>query len=441
MHNDEEALMGRVRQACAAVGVFALAVGAPVRAELAATAEAGIGYSDNIRRTASDQIEESIGTVGLNLDWRERTRRLRGDAAVDLSYFEYLDDTFESEVVGTANGSLTLGIVPETLHWVFEDTFGQAQSDPFAPVTPESRENLNFFSTGPDLIARFGATGFGRIFGRWSKTSYETSPLDAERTTGGISVGRRASSRTELTLNAVTERITFDQPLTPDYDRKNVFVGYELDAARTLLTADLGYTWLDRDGAEDTTGSALVNIAVQRELSASSLLHLTLGSQLGDAGDSLRDALGGEVVGGGGQITATSDPFENRIASLQWQFARNRTGFSLGASWNQERYETQTQFNRARYVYTATFSRQLARTLDLQLITTLSDEQFENVDLETEELQFGVTLSWRAWRTLGWRLLLERYDRDASNGLGEYQEHRAFLTLAYYWGDPLARSQ
>jgi hypothetical protein len=432
--------MGRVRQACAAVGVATLTVCASARAEVAATADVGVGYSDNIRRTETNEVNETIGAAGLNLDWRERTRRLRGDATIDLSYFEYLDDTFDSEVVGTGNGSLTLGIVPDTLHWVVEDTFGQARSDPFAPVTPDNREDLNYFSTGPDLIVRFGDTGFGRVFGRWSSTNYETSPLDAERTTGGISIGRRASSRTELTLNGVTERVTFDNPLSPDYDRKSVFAGYKLDAARTSLTADLGYTWLDRDGSDDTTGSALVNITAARELSAASLLRLTLSSQLGDAGESLRGALSGEVVGGGGQITASSDPFENRLASLQWQFARNRTGFGLGVSWNQERYETQTLFDRTRYSYTASFSRQLSRTLDLELIATLDNEQFENVDLDTDEARFGVTLSWRAWRALGLRLLVERSDRNTSNGLGEYQENRAFLRLAYYWGDPLARS-
>lgn len=433
--------MVRVWQACAAAGVVALAAWSPARAELAATAEAGIGYSDNIRRTDAGETNETIGTAGVSLDWRERKRRLRGDATIDLSYFEYLDNTFESEVVGTGDGSLELGIFPETLHWVVEDTFGQARSDPFAPVTPDNREDLNYFSTGPDLMLRFGASGFGRVFGRWSKTSYEISPLDAERTSGGFAVGRRASSRSELTLNAINEQVTFDQGTSSDYDRKSAFVGYRLDAARTLLTTDLGYTWLDRDGAQDTSGSALVNITAQRELSASSLLRLTLGTQLGDAGDALRGALGGEVVGGGSQITATSDPFENRLVSLSWQFSRNRTGFSLGAAWNEDRYETRTEFDRTRYSYVATVSRLLSRTLDLQLQASLDNEQFDNVDLNTDEVHYAATLNWRAWRTLGLRLLVERYDRNSSNGLGEYNENRAFVTLAYYWGDRLARGQ
>jgi hypothetical protein len=417
----------------AAAGLAALVLSAPAQADLTAVAEAGVGYSDNIGRVPTDETDETIGTVGLELDWRERTRRIRGDAIVDLSYYEYLDDTYESEIIGTANGTLALAIVPETLQWVFQDSFGQAQSDPFAPMTPETREDLNYFTTGPDLTVRFGSTGFGRLFGRWSTTTYEESPLDSERTTGGLAIGRRASPRSELSLNAVTESVDFDAAINTDFDRDSVFVGWNLDASRTTIDAQLGYTWLERDGG-DKSGNALVNVIVTRDLSASSLLELTVGTQLGDAGDSLRNELQGNVVGGGTEITATADPFENRVVSLEYRFTRGRNGFSVGAAWNQEDYETLAQLDRTMWAYTATFSRRLASTVDFQLLGSIESEDFDNVDLESDETRLAAILNWRAWRTLGLRLLVERFDRDTSNGTGEYQENRAFLTLAYYWG-------
>lgn len=430
--------MGHMRRkwvaAPAAAGVMALIVGGPARAEINASAEAGIGYSDNIRRVAEDETSETIGTMGLDLLWQERTRRLRGDATVDLSYYEYVDNTFDSELVGTANGSLALGIVPETLNWVVQDSFGQAQFDPFAASTPETRENLNYFSTGPDLTVRLGSTGFGRLFGRWSSTNYETSPLDAERTSAGAAVGRRASPRSELSLNAVTESIDFDNPLNRDYDRDSVFVGWRLNASRTTIDANLGYTWLDRDGG-DKQGNALVSINIARELTAASTLRMTLSQQLGDAGDSLRAQLTGNVVGGGaGQITATSDPFKNQLVSLDWSYTRGRTSFSLGASHSQDDYEVASQFNRKRNDVTAGLSRRIASSLTLDLRATLEKEKFTNADQENEEFRVGATLNWRAWRTLGMRLLVERYDRDASGGTSDFVENRAFLTLAYYWG-------
>lgn len=430
--------MGRVLHswvaAPAAAGVMALVAIAPAHAELHGNAEAGVGYSDNIGRVPANETDETIGTVGLELDWTERTRRIRGDATVDLSYFEYLDNTYDSEVLGTANGTLALGIVPETLQWVFQDSFGQAQADPFAPTTPATREDLNYFSTGPDLTVRLGSTGFGRLFGRWSSTTYERSPLDSKRTTAGVALGRRASPRSELSLNAVTESVDFDQASNTDFDRDSVFVGWNLDASRTVIDAQLGYTWLERDGG-DKTGNALVNVVITRDLSASSVLALTLGTQLGDAGDSLRTELQGGVVGSGGtQVTATADPFEQRLASLEWRYNRGRTGFSLGASWTDDDYETQSQLNRTRQVYSASVSRRLASAVDFELFGTLENEDFDSTDLSSDELRLGAVLNWRAWRTLGLRLTAERYDRDTSNGTGEYQENRAFLTLAYYWG-------
>ncbi|MBL8266088.1 hypothetical protein [Steroidobacter sp.] len=419
---------------------MALVVGAPVQAEISASAEAGVGYSDNITRVPTNESSETIGTVGLDLVWQERTRRLRGNAVVDLSYFEYMDNTYDSELTGTANGMLAFGIVPETLTWVVQDSFGQAQSDPFLAATPDTREDLNYFSTGPDLTLRFGSAGFGRLFGRWSSTTYETSPFDAKRTTAGLSVGRRASARSELSLNAITESIDFDDADNTDYDRDSVFVGWQLDAARTTIDAQLGYTWLKRDG-DEKDGTAMVNVGVTREISAASRLRLSVSQQLGDAGDSLRSQLSGNVVGAAGQITATSDPFESRVASAEWMYSRGRSGFSLGVSRGKDQYETLTQFDRTRLTYTAGLSRRLSPTLDFDLRATLENEDYANSNAETDELRVSATLNWRAWRRMGLRLLIERYDRDASGTssgsggrTGEFQENRAFLTLAYHWG-------
>lgn len=428
--------VSRAALAAQLTGVSALALSAGAWADLNVRVEAGLGHSDNISRLPANEVDDSIGVVGLALDWTERSRRLRADVEVDVSYFDYLDNTFDSEVVGTGNGSLSVGILPDTFHWVVADTFGQALGDPFAPVTPGNREDINYFTTGPDLMLRLGSAGFARLFGRWSATTYENSPLDSQRSSVGASLGRRPSSRTELSLNAVREQVEFDDVGASDYDRDSIFLGYSVDGGRTQLSAEAGYTWLERDAAQ-RTGSALINLSVIREMSAASSLQLTLGTQLGDAGDALRSALDGSVVGAG-QVVATADPFENRLASLLWSLDRNRTAFELGATWNQDRYETQRQFDRSRWVYDARLTRRMTRTVDLQLLASLQQEDFDSVALSTEELRFGAVLNYNGWRTLGLSLRAERYDRSASGAAsidtqGDYTENRVFLTLAYRW--------
>lgn len=401
----------------------------PAWAALDYGVEAGVGYSDNIARVDVAETDETIGTLGLDLSWTEHTRRLDGNATVDLSYFEYLDNTFDSEVVGTADGLLVLGILPERFTWLFQDSFGQAQSDPFAPSTPETRENLNYFTTGPTLNFNFGSSTSLRLTGRYSATQYERTPLDAERTSVGAALARQLSASSEVAFNVVEEGVDFDAPASTDYDRRNAFLSYQLDGARTDISAEAGYTWQERDdpGSEDTGGS-LLNLSVSRELSASSTVHLQLGTQLTDAGEALRGSLESGAAGGS-RITASSDPFENRRVSLSWDFSRNRTGLSLGASWNEDRYEEQTQFDRTRMAYEAQFTRRLSPNLDFGLLATMSDEDFDTAGLDAEEVSFGTNLTWRPGRTLGFRLSVDRYDRNTSNGSGEYVENRVFLTV------------
>lgn len=403
------------------------------RADLTYGVEAGLGYSDNIQRVDTAETDEKIGTLGLDLSWFEDTQRLDADVLVDLSYFEYLDDTFDSEVIGVADGFVSLGIIPERFTWMIQDTYGQAQTDPFAPITPDNREDINFFTTGPDLTLRFGSAVSARMFGRYSVTTYEESPLDAERTSAGATLTYQLSQRSSTALSAVREQIDLDAAGSPDYDRDSAFVSYTLTGARTDIALDLGYTWVDPSDGEET-GGLLADLSISRDLSESSTLRLEIGSHFSDAGESLRGALAGGAVGGA-DITASGDPFESRSAFLRWTFARNRTGASLGAGRYEDEYETQTLLDRTRTAYEASVSRRLTQDVEIEFVALLNDEEFENTGLTSEELNVLARCSWNFGRRMGLALSLERADRNTSDGVGEYTENRAFLTLTYGAGD------
>lgn len=426
-----------VRAAC--VGMLAVgALGASTAsAELLFGAQVGVGHSDNITRVREGEVDETIGTAAVDLAWREQRRRLDLDVVADLAFFEYLDDTYDSEVLGTADATMVFGIVPERITWFVQDSFGQAYIDPFEAVTPDTRENLNYFTTGPDLALRFGATAALRLFGRYSTVQYEDSPLDSERVVAGLALARELSTRAELALNATTESIEFDTLPGADYDRHSAFLSYRIDGARGSLRAEGGYTWLDRSTLE-SSGGALLRLDLTRELSAASVLALSAGTQITDTSDLMRVSAAGEPVGGSVALTATSDPFENRFGSVEWRFSKRRTQFTLGAAWNDDRYEQEREFDRTRWVYAASFSRELSRTLSLLLRVDLADEDFGTTGFDAEELRAAAVLSWQFGRDFALNLLGERVDRSTSTGEGQFIENRAFVTLGYR---PAARTQ
>jgi hypothetical protein len=397
------------------------------RADVAYEVLTGVGHSNNITRVEERPIDETTASVGLNLEWDEKSRHIEGDALVDLSYVEYLEDTYDGEVLGHATADIDFGIVPERFHWQVSEDFGQAQTDPFAPVTPETRENINYFTTGPDFFLHFGQAMSAELFGRYSSTNYEDSPLDAQRTSLGFAVGRDVSELSHVALNFIADESTFDDG-APGYERRNAYLSYELQpGGRMAITSNLGYTWLQMDGSDDVDGGILLDLSISRQMTSSSLLTLTAAHEFSDAGESLSASGGGEFE----QITASADPFESSDASLEWSFNRNRTSMELSVAYNERAYETQVEFDSTRMFYRVDFGRVMRPTLTANLFATLTDEEFEISGDEAKELSFGATFDWDFGRHMGLRLRLERFDRSTTASGNDFEENRVILEFTF----------
>lgn len=409
------------------VAALALLGATAAHAQVTFEVAAGLGHSDNISRVEDGEIDETLASLGIDLQWQEKTRRLDGDVLVDLSYVEYLENTYDGEIVGTADANLNFAIIPERFQWVVQDSFGQAQSDPFTPVTPENRENINYFTTGPDFFLRFGQSMTAQLFGRYSDTRYETSPLDAQRTTLGFAVGRDLSARSRAALNFVADDSRFDEEGVTDYKRRSAFLSYDLDGGgRTTINSRVGYSWLEMDG-RDEDGGLLLDLSISRDMTSSSTIELSLSQEFSDAGEALSDVTGG----GTNQITASADPFESSEVSLGWSFNRNRTSLGAQVAYNERSYETQTNFDSERIYYSLNLGRVLRPTLRFDLIGTYATEDFENAGTETDDWSVGITLDWRFGRQIGMRLRAERTGRSSTAPGGDYLENRAFLEFTY----------
>jgi hypothetical protein len=407
------------------LGLLGLFGACAAHADVAYQVSTGIGHSDNISRVDEGAIDETLASVGLLVDWEERSRRISGEAQINMNYVEYLEDTYEGEVLGTATGNVDFGIIPERLHWLVEDSFGQARTDPFDPVTPDNRENINYFTTGPDLRLRFGPAMTANLYGRYSDTRYEDSPLNAERVSAGLALGRDLSERSNVAINYSNDESTFDQAAQSDYERQAAFLSYVLGTGgRTTVNSRLGYSWLEMESGEES-GGMLIDVEISRQLTTSSSITLTAGRNFSDAGESL-----GGPAGGMTEITASADPFENTEAAIDWTFARRRTSFGFGVAFDERVYETQSQFDSKSVYYRADFTRQLRSTLRFETHASLRSEKFDN-GVETDDVTIEALLDWRFGRHVGLQFRLERSSRSSSPSTGEYDENRAYIGLTF----------
>lgn len=399
--------------------------------ELSYGVEVGVGTSDNIRRVPDGEESETILTTGVELAVLREEGRLHSNVDVDLSYFDYQDDTYDSEVTGIANADLRYLFVPGRFEWALIDSFGQAEMDPFAASTPDNRENVNYFTTGPDFTARLGSAGSLTLFGRYSATRFEESNFDDERLLGGLSFGRELSARSELSVNATAERVEFDDETAgSNYDRQSAFLRYDIEGARTTIGMEAGYTEIHDNGS--TSSSPLFELDVSRDLSGRSVLTFNGGIRSSDASTALRSGIeaGGGLPTGPDQISST-DPFESRHAALGWHYTAQRTEFQLSVGYEENEYESSSALDRERQFLTASASRQLTPRLTLRAQGTVGSSDFNSADQDEDETQLGLYLSWNATGRLFVELEIENFSRDSSDPLTEFEETRAFLRLAW----------
>jgi hypothetical protein len=419
------------------LAVLALGSGSVVRAQEVDTSygvRVGVGNTDNIRRTDTDKSDETIALAGVNFSLAQDSRRLNADATGDFSYLNYLDDVYDDEVVGSFSGQARLGIVPERFEWRLSDNFGQTSQQAFRPATPENRENINYFTTGPSLVIGAGSATRLTLDGSYSNVGYETSPLDSDRLGGRVGLVRQLSSSASASLNVNYQDVDFkEDALNTDFDTSEAFVRYDVKGSRTSLGVDLGYTQVEQE--QQKSSGTLFRLQASRRLSPAATLGLSLGREFSDAGNLFQQLsqLQSTQAGPGGiqPVQSTSDPFTNTYGTLGWYLVRNRTEFGVSVARFEEDYEQDVLRDRTRTTLSASFRRNLTPALEFLASLDRTEEEYGVSSQDFSELYGTMLLSWQLGRHMSIEFQYERVDRGSDSLVDEYVENIGWVRIGY----------
>jgi len=398
-------------------------------AEIEATVRVGVGYSDNIARTETNKIDETLGTVGLEFAATREEGRLTGRFGADVEYISYFDSTFDDDFYGRADLLGDFAIVRDVFSWRVENSWGQVRRDPFEVINPGNVENINYFATGPDLTLRFGPRTRMLVSGRWSDTAYQDTPRDFNRLSGSLAFERSLSDRASLSLNASTASIEYDDALFGnDYDAHEFFGRFRAEGVRTRLQFDAGYTEIEDD--IDSTGNPLLRIEVERDVSPRSTLRLAAGTEFSDAG---RLFQGGGLDSGVSDVIGAGSAFERRYIGLGWTLDAQRTRFGAGVDYREEIYDDLGTLDRDVTSFYANLERSLTEVLRFGLGLRYEMEQYDSGELDDDRLRLNGNVGWDIIQRLVLSFEYEYFQGDSNTPLREYDESRAWLRLGYRW--------
>ncbi len=400
--------------------------------------DAGVTETDNVTLVENNKVSQTIALVDADFALKQQTRLFEADAKGDFSYLDYLQSAYGAQLLGRFDGSLRAALIPQKLTWFVQDDFGQSALDPFQPVTPTNLENVNYFSTGPDLTLNLGRTGFFDLSARYARVQYQTSPLNSNRAQGSIAVGDQLSAASSVSLNADTERVLFaDTALSQDFDRTNAFLRYALQGARMALSVDLGGTRVEN--SHDSTTGGLARVTVSRKLSPSATVTFMAGHLLTDVGSAFSSLQGGAIgTVGTAPAPQSASTYTDNYVSGEWEYVRGRTTVGLSGRYERDTYSGDEVLDNNRGGGEFRVTRQLSRAFDAQLLGRLYKTDYTHESVVTVigspnyyDQLIAASLAWHLGRGLEVRLRAEHDARVTTGNDTGYKDNRVTLTVGY----------
>ena len=116
-------------------------------------ADTGLIYTDNVTRVQNGS-GDTLALLGLVADTSRQGPRVDYRLASDIALVKYLRSSYQTQPFGYLDGTGDFWIVPGFFSWTGRETYTQTIIDPFAPVTPDNLEAINYVTTGPRFTLR-----------------------------------------------------------------------------------------------------------------------------------------------------------------------------------------------------------------------------------------------------------------------------------------------
>ena len=390
----------------------------------------GASYTDNLLRDEAGPVEESIASAGATVDLSGESRRFNAFLVGDVVYQRYASGDYDNETRPNLHGYLDFHFVPDVFSWTFEDRYGQLVTDPFGADTLFNRENVNRFSTGPNLTLEFPGGNALDITSRYTDTDFEVSDSDNERISTNAGLIHSLSASRKVSVHFVSETIEYDLPAFQDFDRREAYLQFESTISRGTLDISVGANEVEYES--EPIRKPLYSFSLIRKLTKLLTMSLDYDRRIVDAGDqfgrSSDDVLDADNSQG---ITPIGDTYETEEFSFGVGRVKGRSQTSIGVYHAEDRYRTATNFDGTRTGLTAGYELAVGSLWTFGVSGYLENRDFRNADFEDDNLELTVTFERRLTRTLGLQFEYRRVDRDSPSESNTYTENRYSLNLTF----------
>ena len=347
--------------------------------------QTGIGFSDNIRRAARNEVDTAYLDFGSTFDWAAASRRTRAALDGALIYREFERQSEDSILLGDVEALVELDIFSDVLRWSISDRFGQARVDDFLPGSPGNLQNINTFNTGPTLTLPLGRRSEFELQGEFSVRTFEdVTRADSELRQGRIRYRRLLSPQSSVGIAYQTRQIEFKNPGSSEFDVDSYFLTVDLDKTARSINVEIGFDSADTNRGIDEGLRA--RIAVAQKIGAYSSFELEMGREITENGGLLNDSTV-EVFARQDQLNAIDDLLRRTTLQAGFRIDRPRLNAGVSVGWIDDEFDTQELNDIERYIANLQIERRMSRRHSLGLAAMFQRRDFAVAGERNDEWQ------------------------------------------------------
>ena len=397
-------------------------------AELGFTIAEGIESTDNANLTSANEVRETIYTTELGVTLNQDSPKQDTRIEFLTEYRDYRNNIFDDENVPSLSATVDWTVVPGRFTWILQDVLTQEEIDGLEAATPDNKQDVNNFTTGPDFFFRITQTDAIQVGLRYTDSYFEETDEDSERYSQSIGWQHELSSRTGVSLNFENEAVEFDDNiLNEDFDRQDLFIRLDTQQAKNQFQFEIGATSIDRDRGEDGD-EPLARFSWNRRLSDRSSLDVSVVREVSDAGRNITV----EAPGSSGP----GDVFIDKRLNVGYTLARRRTTIKIDLFGRKQDFKLTKSEEKNRGI-DVEIKRNVSRKLTFTLVGGTTRTEFVDIRRVDKDTSFGASLSYRLGRTLSLSVTAEQNHRDSDDSFQDYKENRAMLQIAYNNRSPI----
>jgi hypothetical protein len=366
-------------------------------------ADGGLIYTNNVQRIEGGS-GQTLLLLGLSGDTAREGTRFDYRLASNLGVLKYLGGAYGNEPTGYLDGTGFFKIVPGFFTWIARETYTQVQINPYAAVTPDNLENVNYLTTGPRFTMRPTLRTSVTLDALYSYLSTSSSSpqyvnIDNHRYSGNLRIDRAFSETASLYIKGEYEKTDFkDQVDNNNYATGSASGGYKLSNGRTELDVSGGYSRVrvydvliiatgpggSRESRQNEEfDSPIWGLELSRLITPSQRVALTGSQQFTDSAAAFRLGFDQPVPFVAPTRVASGEAFKQRGIGANWRLQASRTSLVVGVSEFQERYVLTPANDRNVKLANALLTRQLSPLLSCDLGLSYENQQQVGVPAST----------------------------------------------------------